>query len=162
MIRSAQLLPLVTVAVWAITLLLPVLDSGNAEGPRIVVTSLGGPPFDLGEMQPVFFVAWVAVLGCAVSVWVVRSFRWWSVVTILVTVLLGAFLLGMLVDPPSLLWDGMDAQGRPTGGQEIAEPAGGAPAWAVGIGALLAAAICGFIGRTRPGNSTAPPVDTSR
>lgn len=160
MTRGAQLLPLVTVAVWVITLLIPVLDSGNTEGPRIVVTSLGGPPFDLSETQPVFVVAWVAILCCAVSAWVARSLRWWSVVTILVAVLLGAFLLRMLVEPPFLLWDGVDAQGRPTGGQEIAEPAGGALAWAMGIGALFAAGICGLIGRTRPGNSMAPrPVD---
>lgn len=147
MTRIARLLPLLTVAAWAITLVLPILDSGNTPGSRIVVSSLGGEPFALTEAQPAFLLAWACVLGCAASVWLFRTLRWWSVVSMLVAVLLGALLFTMLTDPPSLLWDGVDAQGRPTGGQEIGKPAAGAVVWAIGIGALFAAGVCGLIGR---------------
>ena len=37
---------------------------------------------------------------------------------------------------PFALWDGMDAQGRPTGGMVVAEPAAGAALWGAGIVAL--------------------------
>lgn len=140
---------------WTITLVLPILDSGNEHGPRIVVSSLGGEPLDLIEAQPPFVIAWVAVLCCAASAWLVRSLTWWSVATLLIAVVLGILLIGMLLDPPSLLWDGADAQGRPTGGQEIGEPAAGALVWAIGIGALIAAGVCGLSGRVRDGGSPA-------
>lgn len=155
MTRIARLLPLLTVMAWAITLVLPVLDSGNDHGPRIVVSSLGGEPLDLADVQSPFVIAWVAVLGCAASAWLFRSLRWWSVATLLIAAVLGILLIGMLVDPPSLLWDGVDAQGRPTGGQEIGEPAAGALFWAMGIGALVAAGVCGLIGRARHGDAPA-------
>lgn len=149
MIRVARLLPLVTVLAWAITLALPILDSGNARGPTIVVSSLGGAPFDLSDANAAFVAAWVAVLVCAASVWLVRTLKWWSLATILVAVLLAAMLLMMIVDPPTLSWDGVDAQGRETGGYEIGKPVAGAVVWAVGLAALGAAGICGLIGHRR-------------
>lgn len=147
MTRLARLLPLLTVAAWTITLVLPILDSGTSHGPRIVVSSLGGDVFDLTGARPEFVLAWAGVLGCAASVWLFRSLRWWSVVTMLIALVLGFFLLAMIMDPPSLLWDGVDGQGRPTGGQEIGEPVAGALAWVIGIGALFAAGVCGLIAR---------------
>ena len=98
--RAAHLLPLIATAAWVVTLALPVLDSGDAAGPRIVVTSLGAQPFDLTETHPAFLLAWIGVLGCAASVWLLRSLRWWSVATMLVAPMLGALLLTTLTDPP--------------------------------------------------------------
>lgn len=137
-----------------ITLALPVLDSQNSTGPQITASSLGGDPFDLSDAQPGFLLAWAAVLGCAASAWLLRSLRWWSVVAILVAVVLGGLLLTMLLDPPSILWDGVDDRGRPTGRQAIGEPAAGAVVWAAGIGALLAAGVLGLAGRPVRRNPT--------
>jgi len=145
----ARVLPMLTVLAWVITLALRILDSGNTRGPTIVVSSLGGAPFDFGEAQAIYLVSWVAVTGCAVSAWLFRSLTWWSVAAILVAVMLGTMLLGLLLDPPSVIWDGVDRQGRPIGGYETGEPAAGALVLAVGIAALLAASICGLIGRSR-------------
>lgn len=137
---------------WAITLVLPILDSGNTQGPRIVVSSLGGEPLDLADAQPSFVIAWVAILGCAASAWLFRSLTWWSVGTLLLAQVLSARLIEMLVNPPILMWDGVDDQGRPTGGSEIGEPVFGALAWAIGIGALVLAGVCGLSDRPRHGN----------
>lgn len=149
MITVARLLPLVTVVAWSVTLVLPVLDSGRTAGPRIVVTSLGGDRLDVGDLDSAFVIAWLAVIGCAVTALLARSLRWWSLLAMPVAVALAAFLIGMIIEPPSLIWDGQDAQGRMTGGSEVAEPALGALAWLVGIVALGAASVCGFV-RTRP------------
>lgn len=150
MTRTARLLPLITVAAWAITLALPILDSGDSETGGIVVSSLG-ESVSSTAVQPAFLLAWAGVLGCAASVWLFRSLTWWSIVAMLVAVMLGAFLVSVIMDPPSLLWDGVDAQGRPIGGYEVGEPAAGALVWVMGIGALFAAGVCGLIGRTEHG-----------
>ncbi|MFT0846336.1 hypothetical protein VR010_01115 [Actinomycetaceae bacterium L2_0104] len=147
--RIARLLPLLTTIAWAATLVVPVLDSGNTEGPRIVVTSLGGRPFDLDKVEAVFVLAWISVLGCAISGWILRSLRWWSVTTMLVAGALGTLLASMIRNPPIIMWDGVDAQGRMTGGAAIGEPAIGALIWAIGIVALLVAGVCGLVGATR-------------
>lgn len=149
MTRIARFLPVLTVLAWVITLALPILDSGNTRGPKIVVSSLGGAPFDLSDANPIFIVAGAAVVGCAASVWLFRSLTWWSITAILVVVLLGTMLLGMILEPPSVIWDGVDPQCRPTGGYEVGEPAAGAWVWAMGIVALFTAGICGLIGRAR-------------
>lgn len=145
----ARILPLVTVLAWVITLAVPVLDSGNTRGPKIVVSSLGGSPFDLSDAQATYVISWIAVVGCAASAWLFRSLTWWSLVTILVALLLGARLLGLVLDPPSLIWDGADPRGRPTGGQVIGKPSAGTWIWAMGIAALLVAGVCGLAGRVR-------------
>lgn len=145
--RIARALPLITVTSWALTLFVPVLDSGNTRGPRIVVSSLGGEPLALVDAQGPFVVAWVLVIGSAASAWVSRSLTGWSVVVMLVAVALTMFLSSMLLDPPRLIWDGVDDQGRPTGGYEVAGPTVGTLIWAAGIAALFAAGVCGLAGR---------------
>ena len=149
MTSPARLLPLITVAAWTATLALPILDSGESKGPRIMVSSTGGYPFDLTEAQPIFLVAWIAVLGCAATVWMLRSLTWWSVVAMSVALLLGALLIMTLANPPSLVWDGVGGQGYPTGGNAIAKPMAGALVWVMGIGALFAAGVFGLRERTR-------------
>ncbi|SDT20853.1 hypothetical protein [Microlunatus soli] len=149
MINIARFLPLITVVAWLITLALPVLDSGNGHGPRIVVTSLGGDPFDLAGIELPFVLAWIGILGCAVTVWLLRSLTWWSVVAVLVTIALVALGAQLITDPPTLIWGGVDDQGRPTGGMERGEPVAGALVWLLGIAALATAAVCGFLGSRR-------------
>ena len=153
--KIARILPLFTVIAWAITLVLPVLDSGNTVGPRIIVTSLGGQSFDLADVEPVFLLAWAGVLVCALSVWLLRSLRWWSLAAIATSGLLCALFVRMLTDPPMLMWDGVDPQGNPIGGAEIGEPAIGAVLWGIGIAALFVAGVCGFLGAK---NSRKQPV----
>ena len=148
--KIARILPLFTVVAWAITLVLPVLDSGNTIGPRIIVTSLGGQSFDLADVEPVFLLAWAGVLGCALSVWLLRSLKWWSLATIVTSGLLCTLFVRMLVDPPMLMWDGADSQGNPIGGGEIGEPAIGAVLWGIGIVALFLAGVCGFLSAKSP------------
>lgn len=149
MIRIARLLPLVTVLAWVITVFLPVLDSGNLTGPRIVVTSLGGDPLDPSGIKPPYVFAWLGVVGCAVLAWLLRSLTWWSVVTMIVTLALAVLLVSMISDPPSLLWDGVDARGHPTGGMERGAPAPGMLAWLLGIAALGVSAVLGLVGTRR-------------
>ena len=139
-----RLLPLLTVAAWALTLVIPVLDSGKNSGPRIVVSSTGGTPFDLTDAEPVFLLAWAGVLGCAATVWLLRSLKVWSVVAIVVAVLLAVLLITTIMDPPTVFWDGIDAQGQHIGGAEVGGPATGSVLWAIGIGALFMAGLGGL------------------
>ena len=53
----------------------------------------------------------------------------------------GVILWHMIDTAPFALWDGMDAQGRPTGGMVVAEPAAGAALWGAGIAALALAGL---------------------
>lgn len=145
MTLAARLLPLIAVIALAVTLALPILDSANENGPRLMVTSLGGEPFDVTETKPAFLIAWIAVSACAASVWMFRSLKWWSIATIVVSVGLGALLVATILDPPWTTWSGIDTQGRETGGAEVAEPAAGAIVWIAGITALLVAGVLGIV-----------------
>lgn len=149
-----RLLPLVTVAAWVMTLFVPVFDSGNDVGPRIVMNSLGTDLDFLDDPWSLFIATWVGVVGCAVSVWFSRRPRvWWSIVAMLVAVLIGIFVAMVLENPPVLLWDGVDAQGRPIGGFEKAGPAAGTVVWGIGLVALFTAGVCGLVGSRSRGDS---------
>lgn len=144
-----RLLPLVTVVAWVITLFVPVFNSGNSFGPRIVMNSLGTDLQFLDDPWPTFVATWVAILGCAVSVWFLRGFRVWSIVAMLVVAAIIVFVVLLLANPPALIWDGIDAQGRPTGGYEEAGLGAGMLVWGVGLVALLTAGVCGLLGSKR-------------
>lgn len=150
MIRPAQWLPLVAVVMWGLTLFVPVFDSGNVGSPRIQLNSLGTPVLTLDtvrasdDLQTPFILSWVGVLACAGSGWLLRRWRAWSIVTIVIALAITWFFVQMLIDPPFLIWDGLDAQGRPTGGYEEAGPAWGAIAWVIGIAALFGAGVSGL------------------
>lgn len=145
----ARCLPLVTVLAWAITIAVPVLDSAEPSGPNIVVNSFGAEPYQWDEVQDSFLIAWIAVLVCAAWAWWARPQRVWSVVTLVVAGGLAWMLLGLLLRPPMLMWDGVDAQGRPTGGSVVGEPAAGAVLWAIGIIALGVSGLWGFLSADR-------------
>jgi hypothetical protein len=144
-------LPLITVAAWLTTVFVPILDSGNTVGPRILVTSLSFDAFPPQPVEPVFIAAWVAVLTCAGLAWVSGVRRWWSVLAIMVAIVLAAVQIAWVLNPPFILWDGVDAQGRPVGGHEEAVPAIGILASTLGIAALF---VAGILARVRPGRST--------
>ncbi len=149
--RIARVLPLLTVAAWLTTVFVPILDSGNTVGSRIVVTSLGFDGFPPQSVEPVFIAAWVAVLACAGLAWVPSGRRWWSVLAIVVAIVLAVVLVAWVLNPPFILWDGVDAQGRPVGGHEEAVPAIGILASTLGIAALF---VAGLLARVRPGRTT--------
>lgn len=150
LIRAARILPLATVAAWIVTIFVPVLDTGNVDGPRMRITSLGYSPVDPTDLDPGMVSVWVLILASAVLPWLVGAPRWWSVATLLigVTVLMG--LAAAVIDPPIMMWDGQTDDGMPTGGMEVARPAMGFVLAAVGSLALVAAGICGWTGRRRP------------
>ncbi len=83
------------------------------------------------------------------AAWLLRSVKWWSVVTMLVAMLLSAVLITTLMNPPELIWDGFDDQGRAIGGYVVGEPAVGALVWVMGIAALFAASVYGLVEQTR-------------
>lgn len=147
--RAARLLPLVTVAAWIITIFVPVLDSGNDEGPRITITSLGGAPLDPAELNPGFIAIWILIVIFAVLPWLFGHSRWWSATAILIGFVILLGLITVVIEPPFLMWDGQTDDGMPTGGMEVARPEFGFVLWVIGSQALVAAGACGWIGGQR-------------
>lgn len=149
--RIAALLPLVTVAAWVITIFVPILDSGNDDGPRIRITSMGENPFDPATAVPGFFAVWLVVVVFSILPLVFGISRWWSGAAMVVAALLIVVLVIAALNPPSLLWDGQTADGMPTGGMEVALPDFGFFVCLVGALALGAAGSAGSsAGRSRP------------
>lgn len=144
MTTTARALPLLTVLMWALTLVAPLLHGANGRDMSVSVASHGGPPLDLTAASLPFVLAWVAVLACAVTAWVVRSLRWWSVAAVVSSLALAWLLVTTVRNPPILLWDGVDGQGNPTGGMVAGEPTVGVLLWVVGIAALAVAGVLGF------------------
>jgi hypothetical protein len=111
-----------TVACWAITIVVPVLDSGEPDSLRIRVTSLGYSPIDMNDLDEAYLLLWAVVLIVAVTAWLLEASRWWSVAAIVLGTVLSLRLLQMIVDPPYLVWEGQTSSGTPTGGMEVAYP----------------------------------------
>lgn len=150
----ARLLPILTLAVWAVTLWVPVLDSANnslhlSESTRIVITSLGRSPFEAEELELDFVTIWACLLTCVISAWLVDGMRLWSWVTASFGVVLLGFLGDMISEPPTIMWDGQDGNGEWIGGMEVATPDVGAGLWLAGALALFAAGACGLLGERR-------------
>lgn len=138
-------LPLVTLAAWVITTVVPILDSDEGSGPRLTITSMGEAPINFADLNPGVILGWAAVLVLAVLAWVLKGLKWWSVAAIIVGDLLVLTLGILAVDPPSLVWDGQTAEGMPAGGMVIARPAIGYYISIVGSCALVAAGLFGFM-----------------
>lgn len=138
-----------TVAAWIITIFVPVLDSGNAEGPSITITSLGGAPLDSAELNPGFIAIWILLIVFALLPWLFGHSQWWSATAILIGVGILLGLIAAVINPPSLMWDGQTDDGMPTGGMEVALPDYGFVLWIIGSQALVAAGVCGWIGGQR-------------
>lgn len=141
----ARVLPVATVACWAITIVVPVLDSGEPDSLRIRVTSLGFSPIDMNDLDEAYLLLWAVVLIVAVTAWLLEASRWWSVAAIVLGTVLSLRLLQMIVDPPYLVWEGQTSSGTPTGGMEVAYPALGFGFWVFGSLCFIAAGVCGLI-----------------
>jgi hypothetical protein len=149
--RIATLLPLVTVAAWVITIFVPILDSGNDDGPRIRITSMGENPFDPATAVPGFFAVWLLVVVFSILPLLFGISRWWSGAAMIIAAILIIVLVFTALNPPSLIWDGQIAEGMPTGGMEVALPDFGFVVGLVGASALGAAGITGWSAvRSRP------------
>lgn len=163
----AQVLPLLTLISWTVTLWVPVLDSaGNSlhtgESVRIVVTSLGHGPRDFTDLDPDFVVIWSCLLACVVSAWLIDSLRLWSLATTALGVVVLWFLVDLLAEPPTLMWDGQDGDGQWIGGMEVASPDVGAAFWALGGIALAVAGICGLCAESLRGNALSNALSNCR
>lgn len=84
----------------------------------------------------------VAVAGVAAPV-----NRVCIVVVTAVGALVLAMLLLMITDPPNLLWDGLDDEGRPTGGMAVGRPHVGALLCSAAGLLLIAGGVCGLVAR---------------
>ena len=73
----ARVLHVATVACWAITIVVPVLDSGEPDSLRIRVTSLGYSPIDMNDLDEAYLLLWAVVLIVAVTAWLLEASRWW-------------------------------------------------------------------------------------
>lgn len=156
LLRIARLLPLATVAAWIVTTFVPILDSGDSDGPRIRITSLGYSPLDPTDLDPGMVAVLVLILASAVLPWLVGASRWWSVAAFLIGVAVLMGLAAAVIDPPTMMWDGQTDKGMPAGGLEVARPTMGFVVCAIGSLALVAAGICGWIGRQRLKHRTQP------
>ncbi|WP_209325618.1 hypothetical protein [Brevibacterium renqingii] len=146
---AARVLPLGAVACWMITIVVPVLDSGDPDSTRIRVTSLGLSPIDMNDLDEVYLLLWIVILAGAVTAWLLAASKWWSVAAIVLGTVLCLRLLQMVVDPPFLIWDGQTASGLPAGGMEIAYPAPGFVFWILGSLCFVAAGVCGLTAEAR-------------
>lgn len=150
----ARMLPVLPLVVWVVTIWVPVLDSSRpglhtSEYNRIVVTSLGSIPVEMGELELEFVTIWACLLTCAISAWLLSGLKLWSWATAIFGASVMVFLSDMIAEPPIILWDGQDSSGRPIGGMEVAAVDVGAGLWLAGGVALIAAGVCGLVGERR-------------
>ncbi|MDN5908954.1 MAG: hypothetical protein L0H76_05075 [Brevibacterium sp.] len=147
----ARALPTLALLAWVVTIWVPVLDSASSSlhtsaAPRIVVTSYGRTPVELIDLEPEFVIIWIGLLTCVISAWIVDSLLLWAWATTVFGIVVLAFLVGLVGEPPTLMWDGQDGNGEWVGGMAVGYPAVGAAFWAVGGIALIGAGVCGLIG----------------
>lgn len=140
---GARTLSTLALLAWVALTIVPVMDSGPDSAVRLMVTSLGSARLDLSAVSPPMVLLFGVIAALALSSWVLRRLRVWSLLAMLTGTLLAVLLVAILAYPPSATWDGTDALGNPIGGFEVAGPALGALLWVLGAGALFAAGICG-------------------
>lgn len=143
--QLARLLPFIAVTMWIATIFIPVVDSFNGVGPRIRLTSLGDLTFDDGgEMLPPFILLWAIVVGFAALGLGFAADQWWNVAAVLIAALIVLIFVAILLNPPTIMWDGQLPDGTPIGGMEVGRPSFGFGLWLIGAASLAAAGICGF------------------
>ncbi|WP_127363894.1 hypothetical protein [Brevibacterium linens] len=109
--------------------------SESPHPPRIIVTALGGAPFDLEEARMPYILVALGVFACAASALLltVRSqpdmhpwpdvvARMWSVGTLFLSLCAFLVLAELLMNLPTIMWDAVDDQGRPIFGTVVAQP----------------------------------------
>lgn len=143
--QLARLLPFIAVTMWIATIFIPIVDSFNSVGPRIRFTSLGDLTFDDGgEMLPPFILLWAIVVGFAALGLGFAADQWWNVAAVLIAALIVLIFVAILLNPPTIMWDGQLPDGTPIGGMEVGRPSFGFGLWLIGAASLAAAGICGF------------------
>lgn len=158
-ILIARLLHAIAGIVYLTTAWVPVLRSdADAAGPQIIWTALG----DMGTTpypDPTAALLSAGVVAVAVAGVAAPVNRVCIVVVTVVGALVLAMLLLMIADPPSLLWDGVDDEGRPTGGMAVGRPHVGALLFSAAGLLLIAGGQCGLVarGRRRRGRSASSP-----
>ena len=122
MIIASRVLSIVVVALLAATIPVPVLRVEDAHIDDLavnVVTAIGLSPL-AALLAPGILIAVLMVIQTCAG-W--RPGAWaWIGYTGALFLTLGAFGAFTGDNRPSLLWDGVDEQGRPTGGMEVPEP----------------------------------------
>ena len=183
LLRLAQALSLAALCLWIVMLWVPVFaspeDSSEApHPPRIIVTALGGPPFDLDEARVSNVLVALGVLTCAAAAFLlsvrarpdshpwpdVAPYLWpdvvarlwsdvvarlWSVGTLFLSLCAFLVLAELWANPPTIMWDAVDDKGLPVFGTVVAQPAPGAGLWLLGCVCLLAAGVCGLLSDVR-------------
>ena len=134
LLRFAQVLSLSALCIWNVMLWVPVVASPEDSSepphpPRIIVTALGGPPFDLEEARGSMVLVAVGVLVCAAASFLltVRSRpdshpwpdvvgRLWSAGTLFLSVCVFLVLANTLANLPTIMWDAVDDRGALSSG----------------------------------------------
>ncbi|WP_155807353.1 hypothetical protein [Brevibacterium sp. VCM10] len=148
--KWARLLPFIAVAMWIATIFIPVVDSLSDVGPRIRWTSLGDLTFDDGgEMLPSFILLWAIVVGFAALGLGFAVDQWWNVTAVLIAALIVFIVIAILLNPPTIMWDGQLPDGTPIGGMEVGWPSFGFGLWLIGAASLAAAGACGFAAKAQ-------------
>ena len=158
LLRLAQALSLAALCLWIVILWVPVFaspeDTSEApHPPRIIVTALGGPPFDLDEARVSNVLVALGVLACTAASFVlyvrarpdshpwpdVAPYLWpdvvarlWSVGTLFLSLCAFLVLAELWANPPTIMWDAVDDKGLPVFGTVVAQPAPGAGLWLLG------------------------------
>ena len=167
LLRFAQVLSLSVLCLWIVMLWVPICaspedTSESPHPPRIIVTALGGPPFDFDEARTSNVLVALGILACAAAAFLltVRSrpgmhpwpdvvARLWSVGTLVLSLCAFLVLAELLANQPTIMWDAVDDQGQPVFGTVVAQPALGAGLWLIGCLCLLAAGVFGLLGDVR-------------
>ena len=148
--KWARLLPFIAVAMWVATIFVPVVDSFNGDGPRVRMTSLGEWTVDDGgEVLPLFILFWAFLVGFAALGLGFSSDQWWNVTAVVMAALIVFILVAILLNPPTIMWDGQLPDGTPTGGMEVGRPSFGFGLWLIGAASLATAGICGFAAKAQ-------------
>ena len=150
LVRLARWLPFIAVAMWVATIFVPVVDSFNGDGPRVRMTSLGEWTVDDGgEVLPLFILFWAFLVGFAALGLGFSSDQWWNVTAVVMAALIVFILVAILLNPPTIMWDGQLPDGTPTGGMEVGRPSFGFGLWLIGAASLATAGICGFAAKAQ-------------
>lgn len=123
---AARICHLLALGSYLAAAFVPVLASqGDGYGLQLRYSTLGDMQDEV-FLDPRFAVLWACVLGCTATALAAPRARAWGVVSLVVASVLILWWGAFAGDPPTLLWDGQDADGMWIGGMEVAEPSVGA------------------------------------
>lgn len=141
---AAALLP------W-LTLVLPIYSFSSGRFDDQSVSLLAALEYDSEGIFLLVPILAIAVLAGAA--WARRPGWVWAVLTGVVVVVTGLLLIPL--SQGSIIWDGVDDQGRPTGGYEVLTPDWGLLVMVLSLALLVVAAVL-VLGRRRAERSATP------